>query len=84
MRSWITKALSRRGVISGGIVAAGGAALAALKSERGANAQGAHTSHEPRAASGAHLHGHGNIRRMSYSDLGPIPFLLSRNPERCE
>jgi hypothetical protein len=30
-------------------------------SERRATVQGAHSSHEPRAAAGANLHGHGNM-----------------------
>src|SRR5215211_4879467 len=41
MHNWI-RTLSRRGVLSGGIMAAGGALLAALTSERPATAQGAH------------------------------------------
>jgi FtsP/CotA-like multicopper oxidase with cupredoxin domain len=40
MRSWIAQRFSRRSVLSGGVISAGGAALAALSSDRRATAQG--------------------------------------------
>jgi FtsP/CotA-like multicopper oxidase with cupredoxin domain len=61
MRSWLPERLSRRGAILGGMVAAGSAAVAALRSERGAEAQGVHGSHAPRTAAGAQVHGHGDM-----------------------
>ena len=70
MRTWIRQKLSRRGLLSGGLVAAGGSVLAALASERSATAQSphiSHTAHEPRAAGGPKPHGHGNM--MSVGDV---------------
>ena len=57
MASWIPQRLSRRGMLSGGILAAGGAAVA---TRRHAAAQTIHTSHDPPGvAAGAHrTHGH--------------------------
>jgi FtsP/CotA-like multicopper oxidase with cupredoxin domain len=62
MRNWIARQLSRRGVLSGGAVAAGGAVLAALASERRATAQGDHSPHGAGTAPGAAPHAaHGNM-----------------------
>ncbi|MEX0591718.1 MAG: multicopper oxidase domain-containing protein, partial [Xanthobacteraceae bacterium] len=45
MQSWIRNRLNRRGVLSGGVVAAGGAVLAAVTGDKGAGAQGGHPGH---------------------------------------
>jgi FtsP/CotA-like multicopper oxidase with cupredoxin domain len=45
MQNWIRNRLSRRGLISGGVVAAGGAMVAALGSNKQAGAQGGHSGH---------------------------------------
>jgi manganese oxidase len=55
MQSWIRNRLSRRGLLSGGVVAAGGAVVAALGGDKRAGAQG-HGSH----ASTANQHPHYN------------------------
>jgi FtsP/CotA-like multicopper oxidase with cupredoxin domain len=60
MRAWIAERLSRRGLLSGGIVAAGGTALAALTNRRQSTAQGTHAAHDQGAA-GGHLQVHGNM-----------------------
>jgi manganese oxidase len=59
MHNWI-RTLSRRGLLSGGILAAGSAVLASLTSERRATAQGAHPDHEKISAQ-PHLYAHGNM-----------------------
>jgi FtsP/CotA-like multicopper oxidase with cupredoxin domain len=59
MHNWI-RTLSRRGLLSGGIVAAGGAVLAALTGERRATAQDAHPRHST-ISTPPHLHAHGNM-----------------------
>jgi FtsP/CotA-like multicopper oxidase with cupredoxin domain len=45
MQSWIPQRLSRRGVLSGGVLAAGGATVAALIAGRRATAQATHDQH---------------------------------------
>lgn len=63
MRSWIAERLSRRGLLSGGIVVAGGTALAALASERQSIAQGTHQRkyQGTQGEAGDHLQVHGNM-----------------------
>jgi FtsP/CotA-like multicopper oxidase with cupredoxin domain len=57
---WLRERLSRRGLLSGGAVAAGGALLGALGSKRSATAQGPHV-HTPLGETKPGLHGHGNM-----------------------
>lgn len=57
MGNWIQQRFSRRVVLASGIAAAGGS-FATVASDPQAIAQG---SHEPRMASGAAPHGHGNM-----------------------
>jgi manganese oxidase len=59
MHNWI-RTLSRRGLLSSGVIAAGGAVLAALTGERRATAQGVHSRHNT-VSSPPHLHAHGNM-----------------------
>jgi FtsP/CotA-like multicopper oxidase with cupredoxin domain len=71
MRHWIAEKLSRRGLISGGLVAAGGAALAALAREPGAMAQGGHAHGDPKPTDpkGSALHqAHGNMLAVGNVD----------------
>jgi FtsP/CotA-like multicopper oxidase with cupredoxin domain len=64
----IWKPLSRRGLLSGGILAAGGATLAALSGERHAAAQAQHGHSAPAATSG-HANAHGNMITVGDVDL---------------
>jgi FtsP/CotA-like multicopper oxidase with cupredoxin domain len=59
MRNWI-QGLSRRGLLSGGLLAAGGAVLAGFNGKRQASAQGAHDHHNMPALSPQHA-AHGNM-----------------------
>jgi manganese oxidase len=61
MRSWIAQRLSRRGVLSGSVVAAGSAALTALASRQNATAQPTHAPHEQRSVPAGHQQLHGNM-----------------------
>ncbi len=61
MKNWIAQRLSRRGALSGGIVAAGGAAVAALSVGRNAPAQTTHDAHHPGGPGSAHQQVHGNM-----------------------
>jgi FtsP/CotA-like multicopper oxidase with cupredoxin domain len=65
MHRWIAQRLNRRGLLSGGIVGIGGAALAALTTgKRYASAQGAHAGHDQQHAQHAttgHSQVHGNM-----------------------
>ena len=61
MRRWIAQRLSRRGVLSGSVVAAGSAALAALASRQNATAQPSHASHEQHSVTASHQQIHGNM-----------------------
>ena len=63
MHNWIRKQLSRRGLLSGGVVAVGGAMLAGLAGERHAAAQTppTHTGHVGHGVTAPQHHGHGNM-----------------------
>lgn len=61
MQSDFWKRLSRRGVLSGGILAAGSAALAALAGGRSAIAQGPYSHRGPITSPTAHQTAHGNM-----------------------
>jgi FtsP/CotA-like multicopper oxidase with cupredoxin domain len=61
MRRWIAQRLSRRGVLSGGALAAGGAALAGLTRAPGVLAQGSHPHPAPAAKAPALHQAHGNM-----------------------
>jgi FtsP/CotA-like multicopper oxidase with cupredoxin domain len=54
MHGWIRNRLSRRGLLSGGVMAAGGAVLAALGSQKHADAQ--HNQAAPGTSSASHPH----------------------------
>jgi FtsP/CotA-like multicopper oxidase with cupredoxin domain len=56
MQSWLPRLLSRRGLLSGGLLAAGSAALAALTADRGATAQ--RPRHAAHGTDSGHGHGH--------------------------
>ena len=60
MHSWIPKGLSRRGLLSGGLLAAGSAIVAALNGGRRATAQGTHSHANVVALSPQHA-AHGNM-----------------------
>ncbi|MCC6947508.1 MAG: multicopper oxidase domain-containing protein [Bradyrhizobiaceae bacterium] len=69
MQSWIRERLTRRGVLSGGLVAASGSLIAAVAGGRRAGAQSGHDGHPsstpqhphytPAAADSAHARAHG-------------------------
>ncbi|MEX0752809.1 MAG: multicopper oxidase domain-containing protein [Xanthobacteraceae bacterium] len=64
MRDWIRQKMSRRGLLSGGVLAAAGASFAALLKNQPARAQGdpyAHSTHAMGNAAASHPHAHGNM-----------------------
>jgi FtsP/CotA-like multicopper oxidase with cupredoxin domain len=67
MRNWISQRLSRRGLLSRGLLASGGAVLAALGAKDGASAQAPHSAHGPAAAPQAKAHAHD--RMLSVGDV---------------
>jgi FtsP/CotA-like multicopper oxidase with cupredoxin domain len=72
MRTWIQQRFSRRGVLAGGIAAAGGSLVTAVGTDPRAVAQGSHGSHgshDPRSATGAAPHGHGNMMSVGEVDI---------------
>ena len=61
MQSWIPQRFSRRGVLSGGVLAAGGVSVAALIAGRRATAQATHVSHDQHGLAVGHQSAHGHM-----------------------
>jgi hypothetical protein len=59
MRTWIRERLSRRGMLSGGVIAASGAALAALGTKHLATAQDTRAAHDHHGTKSGSHQGHG-------------------------
>jgi FtsP/CotA-like multicopper oxidase with cupredoxin domain len=59
MRTWIRERLSRRGMLSGGVIAASGAALAALGTKHLATAQDTRAAHDHHGTKPGSHQGHG-------------------------
>jgi manganese oxidase len=77
MRTWIQQRFSRRGVLAGGIAAAGGSIVTAVTRDPRAVAQNLHGSrgsHEPRSATDTPPHGHGNMMSVGEVDIAKNGF----------
>ncbi len=71
MRDWILKRLSRRGLLSGGALAAAGVGLATVMKDKPALAQTGHSAHVATSASATatpHAQAHGNMIAMGDVD----------------
>jgi len=71
MRDWILKRLSRRGLLSGGALAAAGVGLATVMKDKPALAQTGHSAHAATSASATatpHAQAHGNMIAMGDVD----------------
>jgi len=71
MRDWILQRLSRRGLLSGGVLAATGAGMAALLKDHPARAQSGHSAHAATSTAStpaATPHAHGNMISMGDVD----------------
>src|SRR5688572_26863801 len=74
MRGFTWRKLSRRGLLSDGMIAAGSAALAALASGRRATAQGSHSGHTAGPAGTAVHAAHGNMMTVGEVDAAQNGF----------